>query len=137
MNRSNRPEIARIATLTAIVLILAVGGVCAVQFVYSAAALSSSDSDVDAYAPSNTIEPGTTSTLSVQFANDASIEHGAPANRDRVTMVRNVVIEEYDTNGAPVTVETGTQSIGSISENKPVSVPIEIDVPENAAPGTY
>ena len=137
MNPSNRSEIARIATLTAMVLMLAVAGVGAVQFVDSAAALSSSNSDVDAYAPDNTIEPGTTSTLSVQFANDGSIEHGAPANRDRVTMVRNVVIEEYDTNGAPVTVETGTQSIGSISENKPVSVPIEIDVPENAAPGTY
>ena len=125
------------ATLTAMVLMLAVAGVGAVQFVDSAAALSSSNSDVDAYAPDNTIEPGTTSTLSVQFVNDGSIEHGAPANRDRVTMVRNVVIEEYDTNGAPVTVETGTQSIGSISENKPVSVPIEIDVPESAAPGTY
>ncbi len=137
MNPSNRSEIARIATLTAMVLMLAVAGVGAVQFVDSAAALSSSNSDVDAYAPDNTIESGTTSTLSVQFANDGSIEHGAPANRDRVTMVRNVVIEEYDTNGAPVTVETGTQSIGSISENKPVSVPIEIDVPENAAPGTY
>jgi len=140
MDSSNRPEIARIAALTTIVLMLAVAGVAgvgAVQFVDSAAALSSSNSDVDAYAPSNTIEPGTTSTLSVQFANDARIEYGAPARRDRVTMVRNVVIEEYDTNGAPVTVETGTQSIGSISENKPVSVPIEIDVPENAAPGTY
>ena len=122
------------ATLSIVALLLTAGATVVAD---NANALSGTNPDLDAYTPDKTLEPGTTSTLSVQIANDGNIDRGAPQERARVTTVRNTVIEVYDTHNSPITVETGKHSIGSITENNPRSVPLEIDVPEDATPGTY
>ena len=133
MNSNTRAEIARTITvvLLSLFVVLSVSvGVSTAKFV------DSGNPDPEAYVPEPTLEPGTTTTLSVQIANDAQVNTGAPANRDRVTMARNVVVE-LDVGDAPITINTPRHSIGSVSENEPRLVPFEVDIPENAEPGTY
>jgi len=133
MDDHNRSRVSRIAAITIVSMLLIIGstaGIGAAQFV------PSGDPDPAAYVPEPTVEPGTTTTLSVQIANDAHVNTGAPARRDRVTMARNVVVK-LNAGGTPVTVETPEHSIGSVSENKPGSAQFKIDVPENAEPGRY
>ena len=133
MDDHNRSRVSRIAAITIVSMLLIIGstaGIGAAQFV------PSGDPDPAAYVPEPTVEPGTTTTLSVQIANDAHVNTGAPARRDRVTMARNVVVK-LNAGGTPVTVETPEHSIGSVSENEPRSAPFKIDVPESAEPGQY
>ena len=133
MDDHNRSRVGRIVAITILSILLIIGstaGIGAAQFV------PSGDPDPEAYVPEPTVEPGTTTTLSVQIANDAHVNTGAPARRDRVTMARNVVVK-LNAGGTPVTVETPEHSIGSVSENEPRSVPFKIDVPESVKPGQY
>ncbi len=97
---------------------------------------SGGDPDLEAYAPDPTLTPGTASTLTIQIANDATTRYDSPPERARVTTARNVVVE-LDAGDAPLTVETGEHSVGSITETEPRSVPFAVDVPEDAEPGTY
>ena len=133
MNNSTRAEIARTVAVILLSLFIVLSASVGVS---TAGFANGGNPDPEAYIPDPTLEPGATQTLSIQIANDAQVTSGAPANRDRVTMARNVVVE-LDAGDAPVTVETPEHSIGSVSENNPRSVPFKIDVPENAEPGTY
>ena len=132
MDDNNRSRVSRIAAITIVSMLLIIGSTAGI----GAAFVPSGDPDPTAYVPEPTVEPGTTTTLSVQIVNDAQVNTGAPTRRDRVTMARNVVVE-LDAGGTPVTVETPEHSIGSVSENKPGSAQFKIDVPENAEPGRY
>ena len=132
MDYYNRSQVGRIVVITILSTLLIIGSTAGV----GTALVPSGDPDVNAYLPEPTLEPGTTTTLSVQVANNAQINTGAPANRERVTTARNVVVE-LDAGGTPVTVETPEHSIGSVSEARPGSARFKIDVPENAEPGRY
>ena len=98
---------------------------------------SSGDVDLDVFVPDNTFTPGTTSELTLQVANSGEISDGSsPDSTDVTTTARNVRVE-VDEQRAPISIETGEQSIGSIGTESPRDVPIEIDVPEDAEEGTY
>jgi len=85
----------------------------------------------------NTFTPGSTEELTLQVANDGEIRDGSsPETTETTTTARNVRVE-VDEKRAPISVETGKTSIGSLGTEEPRDVPIEIDVPENAEPGTY
>ena len=92
--------------------------------------------ELDAYAPQNTLVPGTDTSLTVQVANDGTVNSGNPTNRDIVTTARSVRLE-VDADDAPVEIDTDAQSIGSVSEATPSSTDIDVTVPENAEPGVY
>jgi len=98
---------------------------------------SSGDVDLDVFVPDNTFTPGTTDELTLQVANDGGINDGSsPGAADITTTARNVRVE-VDEQRAPISIETGKRSIGSVTTEEPRDVPIEIDVPEGAAEGTY
>jgi len=98
---------------------------------------SSGNVDLDAFIADNTSTPGQSSELSLQIANDASIGDGSsPSSTETTTTARNVRVT-VDEQRAPVSVETGEQSIGSVGPNEPRTVPIDIDVPVSAEPGVY
>ncbi len=86
-------------------------------------------------APDTTLVPGTTTELELQVSNDGRVSLGAPRNRDIVTAARNVRVEAEGE--GPVEVETNRQSIGTVTEEEPRSVPIAVTVPEDAEPGEY
>lgn len=94
------------------------------------------DPDLEVFVPDPTLTPGTGTQLELQIANDAEADFGTVENRDRVTVARNVRID-VDADDAPITVESGRYSVGSVSENQPTTAPIAVDVPEDAAPGEY
>ncbi|MFT4909053.1 MAG: hypothetical protein ACI9TI_000205 [Natronomonas sp.] len=94
------------------------------------------DPDLEVFVPDPTLTPGTSTQLELQIANDAKADFGTAQNRDRVTVARNVRIE-VDADDAPISVESGRHSVGSVSENQPTTAPIAIDVPEDADPGEY
>ena len=124
-----------VATLAMVALLLT-AGVAATLGVAGAQSASGGDPDLEAYAPDPTLTPGTASTLTIQIANDATTRYDSPPERARVTTARNVVVE-LDAGDAPLTVETAEHSVGSITESQPRSVPFAVDIPEDAAPGTY
>jgi len=98
---------------------------------------SSGSVNLDAFVADNTLTPGQTSELTLQIANEGEIRDGsAPSTTETTTTARNVRVE-VDERRAPVSVETGKQSIGSVGAEEPRNVPIEIDVPERAEPGAY
>ncbi|MDR9429496.1 MAG: COG1361 S-layer family protein [Natronomonas sp.] len=91
--------------------------------------------DLTVDVPDATVTPGSVSELGLQISNDGRIIRGSPANREIVTSARNVRVEA-DIEG-PLEVETGQQSVGTVTENQPRSAPIAVTVPDDAAPGTY
>ncbi|MDR9381670.1 MAG: hypothetical protein RI560_08385, partial [Natronomonas sp.] len=91
--------------------------------------------DLTVDVPDATVTPGSVSELGLQISNDGRIIRGSPANREIVTSARNVRVEA-DIEG-PLEVETGQQSVGTVTENQPRSAPIAVTVPDDTAPGTY
>lgn len=92
--------------------------------------------DLDAYAPESTLTPGSTSTLTVQVANDGELEAGPNARRDVVTTARSVTVNVED-DDVPLIVETDRQAIGSMAEGSVREIPITVTVPEDTDPGEY
>ncbi len=120
---------AAVALLVVFVSALFVGGASAVAV--------GGNPDLNAYVEDPTIEPGEEDTLNVQVANDAKAQFGSLDARERVTNARNVVITVEAPDDAPFTVETETHSIGTVPQNQPTTVPIDITVPDGADPGDY
>ncbi|QAU12152.1 exo-alpha-sialidase [Halorubrum sp. BOL3-1] len=83
-----------------------------------------------------TINVGETNSVSLQVTNDGDLDLGPSSSRAVVTTARNVRVEA-DADDTPLTVETGTVAIGSVTENKPGSAPIGVSVPSDVEPGTY
>ncbi|WP_336133491.1 COG1361 S-layer family protein [Natronomonas amylolytica] len=92
--------------------------------------------DLDAYAPESTLTPGSTSTLTVQVANDGELAAGPDARRGVVTTARSVTVAVAD-DDVPFTVETDRQAIGSMADGAVREVPITVTVPEDVDPGEY
>ncbi len=136
MNVDQSVGLARVASTAIAVALLT--AVASAVFVGGAGAVAvSGNPDLNAYVGDPTIGPGSVDTLEIQVANDATSDFGSLSNRDRVTNARNVVITVEAPENAPFTVETETHSIGTVGQNQPVTVPIEITVPEGAEPGNY
>ena len=94
------------------------------------------DPELEVFVPDPTLTPGTSAQLELQVANDAEADFGTMESRNRVTAARNVRVE-VDADGAPIDVESGRYSIGSVYESQPGTAPIDVDVPEDAEPGEY
>jgi hypothetical protein len=92
--------------------------------------------DISVYAPDNEVTPGSETTFTVQLDNDGEVIDGDPADRQYVTTARSV-ITTLEADDAPITVKTGTQSLGDITESEPENVDFRIEVPSDAEPGTY
>ncbi|MGM0604845.1 MAG: COG1361 S-layer family protein [Halobacteriota archaeon] len=92
--------------------------------------------DLDVYAPEPIVTPGTTSQVVLQVANDGEVRSGVTTTREIVTTARSVTVE-VDDDDAPFTVETRTQSIGTIADGDVREVPITVSVPTDASPGEY
>ena len=86
--------------------------------------------------PDPTLTPGRTNELTLQIANDGDMDVGTAETREIVTTARNVRVEA-DADGTPLTVETGTLAIGSVTENRPGEATVAVNVPESVDQGTY
>jgi hypothetical protein len=64
------------------------------------------------------------------------MREGNANDREIVTTARSVTTS-IDTEDAPIIVNTGKRSLGSITENEPKEVDFDIEVPNDAKPGTY
>lgn len=91
---------------------------------------------LDVYAPSPTVSPGDRGPFTVQIANDGRVTEGIPPTRDAVTTARNVRVD-VDADGTPLRVTSGPSSVGSVTENQPREVPVELEVPSDVEPGRY
>lgn len=91
---------------------------------------------LDVYSPSPTVSPGERGPLTIQIANDGRVTEGIPPTRGTVTTARNVRVD-VDADGTPLTVRSGESSVGSVTEDRPRDVPIELEVPSDVGPGTY
>lgn len=83
-----------------------------------------------------TLTPGRTNTVPLQVTNDGDLDLGTSEARAVVTTARNVRVEA-DAEGTPLTVESGTLAIGSVTEDRPGEVPLAVSVPEDVEDGTY
>jgi len=92
--------------------------------------------DLEVFVQDPVLTPGSSSTLTLQVANDAEANFGSIQERSRVTAARNVRVD-VDADGTPIGVESGRYSIGTVTENEPRNAPIAVDIPEDADPGYY
>ncbi len=92
--------------------------------------------DLSVMLPDSTVTPGRTNELTLQVANDGTLNFGSAENRQIVTTARNVRVEA-DAGGTPMTVETGQMGIGSVTEDQPREFSVAVDVPDDIEPGTY
>jgi len=97
---------------------------------------------LDAEAPDAQFDPGAGGTVDVSLTNEGTVDpdnetHPPEAER-RVTEARSVEVELSNPSGAPLSIQTGRQTAGTIERGEdagPISFQIEVD--ENAEPGTY
>lgn len=92
--------------------------------------------NLDVYTPQPTVSPGDDGPFTLQVANDGEVTEGIPPTRGAVTTARNVRVT-VDADDTPLAVTSGTRSIGSVTENQPVSLPVSLEVPSDVEPGTY
>ncbi len=92
--------------------------------------------DLSVMLPDSTVTPGRTNELTLQVANDGTLNFGSAENRQIVTTARNVRVEA-DAGGTPMTVETDQMGIGSVTEDQPREFSVAVDVPDDIEPGTY
>ena len=93
--------------------------------------------DLEVYTPDDTVPAGAETEFILQVDNEGDVDAGQGTNRNLVTTARNVIVDVEANDDAPVTVLSEKQSIGSITDEQPVDVPLRIEVPDDAEPGTY
>ncbi len=118
-----------------VVVILCAGAVGGVVGQQEPSGPVAGEPDLEVFVPDNTVTPDTATTVELQIANDGEITLGSPQDRTAVTEARNIRVTPMDS--GPIIVETGPQAIGSVSETAPVTVPLEVRVPADVAPGSY
>ncbi|MDZ5811827.1 CARDB domain-containing protein [Halorubrum sp. AD140] len=92
--------------------------------------------DLDVSVAQPTINAGETNDVTLQITNDGDLDLGSSEARETVTTARNVRVEA-DAEDTPLTVETGTSAIGSVTESQPGEAPIAVSVPDDVDSGTY
>lgn len=93
--------------------------------------------DLDVSAPANTVTPGETQDVEVVVTNDGEIRLGTVADRDAVTMARDVRLTAEADAGDPIAVESDTVALGSVTERQPATATLQVTVPEDASAGEY
>ena len=86
--------------------------------------------------PDGTLTPGRTNELDLQISNDADMDVGTAETRPIVTTARNVRVTA-DAGGTPLTVETETLAVGSVTDDRPSEATLAVNVPEGVERGTY
>jgi hypothetical protein len=119
-----------------IVVLLILAGVAGIGVTQETLQYVRGEPDLDVYVPEPTLNVDSTSDLTVQIANDGEVQSGAATQRDTVTTARSVTVELED-DDVPFTVETRTQSIGSVTDGGVEQVPITVTVPADVDPGEY
>ena len=123
-----------IALCCLLILIGAAGGVAMGQQAQSVNAEGSPD--INVYTPDNEVTPGTNADFIIQLDNEGKLTRGKEADREFVTTARSVVVE-LDADDAPITLNTKERSYGTLTESEPRDAGFNIDVPNDAEPGTY
>ncbi|MFW6384464.1 MAG: hypothetical protein ACOCZC_03605, partial [Halodesulfurarchaeum sp.] len=111
---------------SAFLLVLVVVGLLAVPTVV----LGAEDPMFETEVPEDTLVPGETNELAVEFLNDADDldDQVKPATEVKATM------KSGDT---PFTVLSGTHRLGTLEDGRPVVDEFRVRVPQNVEAGTY
>lgn len=110
----------------AIVLALVLASVAAVPVAQAATV----DPNLQVFVPEPTVEPGSTTALTVQVLNDADVA----ANTARTAENLRVTL---DSAGSPFTVRSGTAVVGDLGDGEVASPTFQVEVPDDVPPGSY
>ena len=132
----NNDRTVRVILLIGLAVVFAVvtGGIAVGQEERPATAQGSPD--INVYTPDNEVTPGSAAEFTIQLDNEGRLTRGKESDRSLVTTARSVVVELED-DDAPITVNTGSRSYGTITEDEIRDATFSIDVPSDAEPGTY
>ncbi len=91
-----------------------------------------------ASSPDGDFQPQSSQTLTVTITNDAEVQRGGPASYEQeVKNARNIRVEVLDDEiDAPISVEAGTQTIGSLPGGGETQLRFPLEVGD-VEPGTY
>ena len=96
--------------------------------------------EVAVSSPTGPVQASSTAGLTVVLTNDGSLDQGDPRNpqyEQQVTTARNVRVEVVESGiDAPVEVQTGSQTLGTLPTGQSVPLDYQLEV-GNATPGTY
>ena len=126
----------RRSAVVAVVLVVSVGSLAGVAAAQSGTGSYGGEPELDVLAPSPTVVPGERASLTLQVANDGAVTTGVPPAREAVTTARSVELEA-DADGTPLTVRSGRQAVGSVTESRPKSATVALEVPDDIEPGSY
>ncbi len=92
--------------------------------------------DLEVHVPDPTVTPGETQEVQLLISNAGDQSIGPASSRDIVTSARAVTVEA-DADRTPLTVESGSTAIGTVTDAQPGEAPIAISVPDDVEAGTY
>ena len=135
---------------------IGVAALLAVALVVSAVAMPVSAAGYDEFQEpelttsvqgSNVVVPGETTTLQVGIQNRGTAVTSGEGRIDRLAQAFEsagvkpgaamATTARVEASSAPVDVRSGEQSVGTVSPDGQQALPIELEVSENAQPGTY
>jgi len=93
--------------------------------------------DLSAHLSDNRVTPGEEATLGIVIQNTGELNSsGSSTLNSEVTTARGVTVDVND-GKAPISVNTATQAIGNVPEGATDPIEFQIDVEQDAEPGTY
>ena len=119
----------RRSAVLALVVVVSVGPLAGTVVAQSGTGSYGGEPELDVLAPSPTVAPGERASLTLQVANDGAVTAGVPPAREAVTTARSVELEA-DADGTPLTVRSGRQAVGSVTESRPKSATVALEVPD-------
>jgi hypothetical protein len=84
-----------------------------------------------------TVTSGDDTTLSFTLTNEGQVDQGAGGSLGDVVTTARGVDATLHANGAPIEIETGTQSLGRLQQGGQAQLGYDISVDEDADPGRY
>lgn len=104
-----------------------------------AASAVSGHPDIAVTLADGTVRPGAETTLELALTNDATIDQLAPSNPSLTSAVTTAggVTVTAESGDAPLSIETGEQSLGSIADGARATAGVDVQVNDDAKPGTY
>ncbi|MDZ5810111.1 hypothetical protein U4E84_01920 [Halorubrum sp. AD140] len=102
----------------------------------SGSGLVRGEPDLDVYVSQPTVASGSRESVTVDILNTGEMDFGKELD-PRVTTARGLTLEADD-DGVPVEVESGETAVGDVpTEGGPVSVPLDVTVPDDVPDGSY